>query len=246
MTLQVEPPPPPRLSANTAWKGTSLCAVSRYHRLNMEVDLQSLFGLHVTWYAQLYSLAETLQAPQSSAFGLVYGGRYWSAKTDDILCNPLADTDNSNEGVSMCFIKNQTDKNRPRIVVCFEKLDYILLARLQYFCENDFMNSSCAQWAAVWRGKDAILGINDVSSAQQSLRLPLLPPIVLPYSMRVTSACPAGSRNCVLYSNPLTLYLNSSNIRRCLHTPTLANLGRNIYLYRSQLQLSSIFIYTTS
>jgi hypothetical protein len=29
------------------------------HRLNMEVDLQSLFGLHVTWCVQLYSLAET-------------------------------------------------------------------------------------------------------------------------------------------------------------------------------------------
>ncbi len=33
------------------------------HRLNMEVDLQSLFGLHVTWCAQLYWLAETLQLP---------------------------------------------------------------------------------------------------------------------------------------------------------------------------------------
>ncbi len=33
------------------------------HRLNMEVDLQSLFGLHVTWCAQLYSLAETPQPP---------------------------------------------------------------------------------------------------------------------------------------------------------------------------------------
>ncbi len=30
-------------------------------RLNMEVDLQSVFGLHVTWCAQLYSLAETPQ-----------------------------------------------------------------------------------------------------------------------------------------------------------------------------------------
>ncbi len=29
------------------------------HRLNMKADLQSLFGLHVTWCAQLYSLAET-------------------------------------------------------------------------------------------------------------------------------------------------------------------------------------------
>ena len=33
----------------------------RTHRLNMELDLQSLFGLHVTWCAQLYSLAETPQ-----------------------------------------------------------------------------------------------------------------------------------------------------------------------------------------
>ncbi len=33
------------------------------HRLNMEVDLQTLFGLHVTWCAQLYSLAKTLQLP---------------------------------------------------------------------------------------------------------------------------------------------------------------------------------------
>ncbi len=35
------------------------------HRLNMEVDLQSLFGLHVTWYAQLYSLGETQQLTTS-------------------------------------------------------------------------------------------------------------------------------------------------------------------------------------
>ncbi len=36
-----------------------------FHRLNMEVDLQSLFGLHVTWCAQLYSLAETPHLPPS-------------------------------------------------------------------------------------------------------------------------------------------------------------------------------------
>ncbi len=35
------------------------------HRLNMEVDLQSLFGLHATWCAQLYSLAEISQLPPS-------------------------------------------------------------------------------------------------------------------------------------------------------------------------------------
>ena len=42
------------------------------HRLNMELDLQSLFGLHVTWCAQLYSLAETRLPPIHTAFGLVY------------------------------------------------------------------------------------------------------------------------------------------------------------------------------
>ncbi len=39
------------------------------HRLSMEVDLQSLFGLHV---------------PPPPAFGLVLRRRYWSAKIDDI------------------------------------------------------------------------------------------------------------------------------------------------------------------
>jgi hypothetical protein len=39
--------------------------ISSSHRLNMEVDLQSLFGLHLTWCAQLFSLAETPQLPTS-------------------------------------------------------------------------------------------------------------------------------------------------------------------------------------
>ncbi len=52
---------------------------SQSYRLNMEVDLQSLFGLHVTWGAQLYSLAEIRPAlpgtlPPPPAFGLVYEG----------------------------------------------------------------------------------------------------------------------------------------------------------------------------
>ncbi len=37
--------------------------VGPQQRLNMEVDLQSLFGLHVTWCAQLYSLAEIPPPP---------------------------------------------------------------------------------------------------------------------------------------------------------------------------------------
>ncbi len=51
----------------------------------MEVDLQSLFGLYVTWYAQLYSLAETRQhPPPSPRIGTYMRGRYWSANIDDI------------------------------------------------------------------------------------------------------------------------------------------------------------------
>ncbi len=40
----------------------------------MELDLQSLFGLHVTWCAQLFSLAETLLPPSPPAFGLIKRG----------------------------------------------------------------------------------------------------------------------------------------------------------------------------
>jgi hypothetical protein len=42
------------------------------HRLNMDVDLQSLFGLHVTWCAQLYSLAEAPQLPPISPHWVSY------------------------------------------------------------------------------------------------------------------------------------------------------------------------------
>ncbi len=56
----------------------------RDHRLYMELDLQSLLGLHVTWWTQLYSLAEIPQPSPPPAFGLVLRGRCWSAKIDDI------------------------------------------------------------------------------------------------------------------------------------------------------------------
>ncbi len=61
----------------------------------MEVDLQSLFGLHFMWCVQLHSLAETLQYPPPPAFGLDnkkkvdIRRRYWSAKIDDISLSPL-------------------------------------------------------------------------------------------------------------------------------------------------------------
>ncbi len=40
--------------------GNLLSRIGLHHRLNMEVVVQSLFGLHVTWCAQLYSLAAAL------------------------------------------------------------------------------------------------------------------------------------------------------------------------------------------
>jgi hypothetical protein len=57
------------------------CAHRDSHRLNMELDLQSLFGLHV-YTVQLYLLAETLQPPPPIWAHMQ--GRYWSAKIDDI------------------------------------------------------------------------------------------------------------------------------------------------------------------
>jgi len=55
------------------------------HRLNMELDLQSLFGLHVTWCAQLTQLTHWLRPrnPPPRLWAHVRG-RYWSPKIDDI------------------------------------------------------------------------------------------------------------------------------------------------------------------
>jgi hypothetical protein len=61
-------------------KNTSLEGFS--HTLNMKLDLQSLFGLHVHC-AQLYSLAETPHPPPPRLWAYIRG-RYWSAKIDDI------------------------------------------------------------------------------------------------------------------------------------------------------------------
>jgi hypothetical protein len=51
----------------------------------MEVDLQSLFGLHVTWCTQLYSLAETPQLPPSPRIWTRIGQQRLTTS----LCNPL-------------------------------------------------------------------------------------------------------------------------------------------------------------
>jgi hypothetical protein len=59
------------------------------HRINMEVDLQNLFGLHVTCCAQLYSLAVTPQSPphlDSYTRALLPIGQQRQTTS---LCNPL-------------------------------------------------------------------------------------------------------------------------------------------------------------
>jgi hypothetical protein len=65
---------------------TYCTSVNQYfHRLNMELELQSSYGLHVTLCAQLFSLAEIPQPPPFPPhFGLINEGRHWSAKIDDI------------------------------------------------------------------------------------------------------------------------------------------------------------------
>ncbi len=57
-----------RFSAETAvvtFSSSSYIIIAWNHKLNMELDLQSLIGLHITWRAQLYSLAETPQLAPS-------------------------------------------------------------------------------------------------------------------------------------------------------------------------------------
>ncbi len=60
------PPPPPstlQLAEPEMCTFPTSPLLFLLHRLNMEVDIQSLFGLYVTWCVQLYSLAETPQPP---------------------------------------------------------------------------------------------------------------------------------------------------------------------------------------
>jgi hypothetical protein len=57
------------------------------HRLIMELDLQSLFGLYVTWCAQLLSLAETPQLPPQ--LGSYTRGAIGQQRQTTSPCNPL-------------------------------------------------------------------------------------------------------------------------------------------------------------
>jgi hypothetical protein len=57
------------------------------HRLNMELDLQSLFGLHVLIYTHWLRPRNPHPSPRIWAH---IRGRYWSDKKDDIFFDPLA------------------------------------------------------------------------------------------------------------------------------------------------------------
>jgi hypothetical protein len=61
----------------------------------MELDLQSLFGLHV--YRQLFSLAET-PYPPPPAFELIYEGAIGQPRWTTSLCDPLL----SGQGLLEC------------------------------------------------------------------------------------------------------------------------------------------------
>jgi len=74
--------------------GQETRVVVRYmYRLNMEVDLQSLFGLHVTSYAVvLIGWDPATPAPFPRIWTRITRGRYWSAKIDDISLWPPGGT----------------------------------------------------------------------------------------------------------------------------------------------------------
>jgi hypothetical protein len=61
----------------------------------MELDLQSLFGLHVRRYSILNGL-NPATPPHPSAFGLIYKGAIGQAKIDDIsLWPPVVNYDST-------------------------------------------------------------------------------------------------------------------------------------------------------
>ncbi len=69
------------LVCKTMETGQFTVLVSLNHRLNMDLDLQSLFGLH------MHSLRESRPRPPPRIWAHIRG-RYWSAKIDDISLLP--------------------------------------------------------------------------------------------------------------------------------------------------------------
>ncbi len=84
-----------KFSAPFRWKGEKYC---QNHRLNMELDLRTLFGLHVhcTLYTTLFIGWDPATLPSRRHIWAHIRGHYWSAKIDYISCEPLAKTYNLN------------------------------------------------------------------------------------------------------------------------------------------------------
>ncbi len=111
------------------------------HRLNMEVELQSLFGLHVTWCAQPYSLAEAPQSPPPPAFGLDIRGRYWSAKIDDISLYPPAAVGGGGEGQPLLWRRGghrPQPKQRSVTFPCVPYLSNASIRAVMQVCYRSF------------------------------------------------------------------------------------------------------------
>ncbi len=73
------------MDCESHWEFRNLINIHYRDNIFLELDLQSLFGLYVTWCAQLSSLAETPQLPPSPRiWAHIQEGCYWSAKRDDI------------------------------------------------------------------------------------------------------------------------------------------------------------------
>ncbi len=87
-TLTKEEMEPDKPNAKLAWVSSNI-QYSLYagnealsHRLNMELDLQSLFGLHV--HSCTHWLRPRTPPPSTPRSWAHIRGRYWSAKIDDI------------------------------------------------------------------------------------------------------------------------------------------------------------------
>ncbi len=87
------------------WPTPHTLQVDAEHRLNIELDLQNLFGHNV--YSCTHWLRPHNPPPSFLRIWAHIRGRYWSAQIDDSLCGPLtyADTYNMSENKSFFLVK---------------------------------------------------------------------------------------------------------------------------------------------
>jgi hypothetical protein len=130
------------------------------HRLSMEIDLQSLFGLHVTSCTQLYSLAKSPELPFSPRIWTRIRGRYWSAKIDDISLEPPGDkclpakliNRRGGGGGGEGHLKlSQKIFNQASLLISieiFKQLNYNVLSGISIFCRQNTVLYAAIQLSA--------------------------------------------------------------------------------------------------